>query len=189
MSNEAPPPPTPQRDGEGNGNGNRFGSDQGWPRWTIWAVLGVIAAVLFLPALLDNSESTPISYGDFLSKLRAEEVESGSYDNTNQRITGTLNDYAVPRADLFPEFETHHTETPTYINPMGVKGIGEAATIGATPCIVNAVVDALWRAGAGERALTLQMPATPERVLWGVEQMRKLKQTAATSVTTETTPA
>ena len=70
-------------------------------------------------------------------------LEELHYDDTGELITGTLNDYAMPRAHHFPMFESHHTTTPTYINPMGAKGIGEAATIGATPAAANAVIDAL----------------------------------------------
>ncbi len=87
-------------------------------------------------------------------------IEEMHYDESGELITGTLNDYAVPRAHHFPEFETHHTTTPTYINAMGVKGIGEAATIGATPCIANAVIDALEPWGITH----LDIPATPQRV-------------------------
>ncbi|MGH2615410.1 MAG: xanthine dehydrogenase family protein molybdopterin-binding subunit, partial [Thermomicrobiales bacterium] len=65
------------------------------------------------------------------------------YDDGGELLTGTLNDYALPKADGFPAFETHHTTTTTPINPLGAKGIGEAATIGATPTATNAVIDAL----------------------------------------------
>ena len=65
------------------------------------------------------------------------------YAPEGQLITGSLMDYAVPRAADFPAFTTAATVTPTPFNPMGAKGIGEAATIGSTPAIVNAVVDAL----------------------------------------------
>src|SRR5437899_4112688 len=71
-----------------------------------------------------------------------------------------LMDYAVPRADDLPSFTTDQTVTPTPHNPMGAKGIGEAATIGSTPAIVNAVVDALRRFGVRH----LNMPLRPERI-------------------------
>ena len=71
----------------------------------------------------------------------------------------------MPRASDSPRFRTKMDESvPCLTNPLGVKGVGELGTIGATPCVVNAVVDALSRAGAQERALALQMPLTPERV-------------------------
>jgi carbon-monoxide dehydrogenase large subunit len=84
---------------------------------------------------------------------------------SGQLLTGSLIDYALPRADLVRRFETRLDQsTPCRTNPLGVKGVGELGTIGATPAVVNAVVDALARAGAGERVFGLQMPLTPERV-------------------------
>lgn len=69
--------------------------------------------------------------------------EEAVYDSEGQLISGELTDYALPRAADIPRIETARTVTPTPVNPMGVKGVGEAGTIGATPCLVNAVVDAL----------------------------------------------
>ena len=69
--------------------------------------------------------------------------EEAVYDSEGQLITGELTDYAIPRAADLPRMETGRTVTPTPVNPMGVKGVGEAGTIGATPALVNAVVDAL----------------------------------------------
>ncbi len=82
------------------------------------------------------------------------------YDADGQLATGTLMDYAVPRAMDLPAFVTDQTVTPTPFNPMGAKGIGEAATIGSTPAVVNAVVDALKPFGVRH----LDMPLRPERV-------------------------
>jgi carbon-monoxide dehydrogenase large subunit len=65
------------------------------------------------------------------------------YDDSGELLTATLTDYAVPKAHHFPMFETNHTTTVTHINPLGAKGIGEAGTIGATPCAANALIDAL----------------------------------------------
>jgi len=86
--------------------------------------------------------------------------EEMTYDETGELVTGTLNDYAIPRAVGLPMFETHHTETPTYLNLLGAKGIGEAATIGSTPATANAVIDALEPFGIQH----LDIPCTPERV-------------------------
>jgi carbon-monoxide dehydrogenase large subunit len=69
-------------------------------------------------------------------------------------------DYAVPKAAYFPQFETANTVTTTPLNPLGAKGIGELATIGSTPAVVNAVVDALSPLGITH----LDMPLRPERV-------------------------
>jgi carbon-monoxide dehydrogenase large subunit len=69
------------------------------------------------------------------------------YDENGQLLSGSLMDYALPRADAFPTFVLDKTETPTPLNPLGVKGIGEAATVGSTPAIANAVADALQHRG------------------------------------------
>jgi aerobic carbon-monoxide dehydrogenase large subunit len=69
--------------------------------------------------------------------------EEAVYDSEGQLLSGELTDYALPRATDLPWMETARTVTPTPVNPMGVKGVGEAGTIGATPTLVNAVVDAL----------------------------------------------
>ncbi|MBA2469398.1 MAG: xanthine dehydrogenase family protein molybdopterin-binding subunit [Chloroflexia bacterium] len=92
--------------------------------------------------------------------------EEVHYDESGELITGTLNDYVVPRAHHFPEFESYHTETPTYLNPMGAKGIGEAATIGATPATVNAVIDALEPWGITH----LNTPFTPNRIWSAIQE-------------------
>ena len=97
--------------------------------------------------------------GQALCEQMVYERESG------QLQTGTLMDYALPRVDMARRFNTTLDQsTPCLTNPLGVKGVGELGTIGATPAVVNAVVDALNRAGAGERADRLQMPLTSERV-------------------------
>jgi len=75
-------------------------------------------------------------------------------------MTSSLMDYAFPKAEFFPSFELDRTETPTDVNPLGVKGVGETGTIASTPAVVNAVVDAL----AGLGITHLDMPLTPERV-------------------------
>jgi carbon-monoxide dehydrogenase large subunit len=70
-------------------------------------------------------------------------MEEAVYDEQGQLITGELMDYAIPRAGDLPWITTGRTVTPSPVNPMGVKGVGEAGTIGATPCLANAVADAL----------------------------------------------
>jgi aerobic carbon-monoxide dehydrogenase large subunit len=87
-------------------------------------------------------------------------LEEVVYDEQGQLLTGTLMDYALPHADTFPQFRTDHTETPTPLNPLGAKGIGEAATIGSTPAIVNAVLDALKPFGVRH----IDMPLRPEKI-------------------------
>lgn len=87
-------------------------------------------------------------------------LEEIVYDDSGELITATLNEYALPKAVDFCEFETHHTETRTYLNPLGAKGIGEAATIGSTPAVANAVIDALEPWGVTH----LDVPMTAEKV-------------------------
>lgn len=82
------------------------------------------------------------------------------YDADGNPITGTLTDYTIPTAAELPPYVTASTETPTPLNELGAKGIGEAATIGATPAVQNAVVDALSHLGVRH----VDMPCTPERV-------------------------
>ncbi len=86
--------------------------------------------------------------------------EEARYDEGGNLLTGSLLEYAVPRADMLPHWELHRTVTPTSVNPLGVKGIGEAATIGSTPAVANAVLDALRPFGVEH----LDTPLTPEKV-------------------------
>jgi aerobic carbon-monoxide dehydrogenase large subunit len=87
-------------------------------------------------------------------------LEEAVYDENGQLITGTLMDYAVPKPTDLPWFELDKTETPSPVNPLGVKGVGEAGTIGSTPAIVNAVVDALSPFGVRH----LDMPLKSEKI-------------------------
>src|SRR4029079_19286945 len=89
------------------------------------------------------------------------------YDReSHQLVTGSFMDYAVPRADFGTGmFRTEFdTSVPTALNPLRLKGVGDAGSVGATPAAVNAVLDALDRAGLGRDAERLQMPLTPEKV-------------------------
>lgn len=86
--------------------------------------------------------------------------EGAVYDDNGNLSSGSLLDYALPRADNFPGLELARTETPTNVNPLGVKGAGETGTIAATPAVVNAVMDALAPFGITH----LDMPLTAERV-------------------------
>jgi carbon-monoxide dehydrogenase large subunit len=92
--------------------------------------------------------------------------ESAVYDDNGQLISGTLMDYAVPTAAMIPDFELDHTVTPSPVNPMGVKGAGEAGTIASAQAVMNAVIDALSPFGVKH----MQMPATPERVWKAMHQ-------------------
>ncbi len=98
-------------------------------------------------------------------------LEEVVYDANGQLLSGTLMDYAIPRADLFPPFTVDKTETPTPLNPLGVKGIGEAATIGSTPAITNAVIDALQPFGVRH----IDIPLRPEKVWRAINNGRSEK--------------
>ncbi len=86
--------------------------------------------------------------------------EQAVYDDNGQLVTGELTDYAVPKASTMPWIESHHTTTPSPVNPLGVKGVGEAGTIGCSPALVNSVVDALSPLGVRH----IDMPLTPEKI-------------------------
>ncbi len=90
-------------------------------------------------------------------------IEEVVYADDGQPLTGSFMDYAIPRASDFPRFELESTVTPTPVNPLGAKGVGEAGTIGSTPCVVSAAVDALR--GFGVRHVDMML--RPER-LWRV---------------------
>lgn len=94
--------------------------------------------------------------------------EGAAYSEDGQLLTSSLLDYAIPKADFLPNFELAHTVTPTEVNPLGVKGIGEAGTIGSTPTIYNAVMDALQPLGVGK----VDMPLTPERVWRAIQEAK-----------------
>ena len=87
-------------------------------------------------------------------------LEEGIYDDDAQLITGSMLDYAIPKAENVPSFETARTVTPSPANPLGVKGAGETGTIAASPAVINAVVDALSPFGVRH----LDMPAKSEKV-------------------------
>ncbi|HEY7411287.1 MAG TPA: molybdopterin cofactor-binding domain-containing protein [Vicinamibacteria bacterium] len=95
--------------------------------------------------------------------------EAAVYDDSGQLLTGSMMDYALPKADAFPRFELGMTETPTTVNPLGVKGIGETGTIASTPAVYGAVMDALAPLGVKK----VDMPLTPERVWRAIEQAKK----------------
>ena len=83
-------------------------------------------------------------------------------------MTGTFADYALPTAAELPSFETDRTETPSPVNSLGVKGVGEAGTIAASPAVVNAVIDALRPLGV----TFIDMPLTPQRVWAAINEAK-----------------
>jgi carbon-monoxide dehydrogenase large subunit len=92
--------------------------------------------------------------------------EQAVYDDSGQLMTGELTDYAIPKAAYMPWIESSHTETPSPVNPLGVKGVGEAGTIGCSPAVVNSVVDALSVLGVRH----IDMPLTPEKIWKLIQQ-------------------
>ncbi len=107
------------------------------------------------PMLVDGQVHGGLAQG--IAQALFEGVE---YDEAGTPLTANLATYAMPSAAELPSFELAHTETPTPLNPLGAKGIGESATIGSTPAVQNAVIDALAHLGVRH----LDMPLTPERV-------------------------
>jgi aerobic carbon-monoxide dehydrogenase large subunit len=95
--------------------------------------------------------------------------EEAVYGEDGQLVTASFMDYAVPRADDFPNFHFETRNVPSTTNALGIKGAGEAGTIGATPAALNAVTDALWRA---YRIGHIEMPATPQRVWQAIQDAK-----------------
>jgi carbon-monoxide dehydrogenase large subunit len=107
------------------------------------------------PLLVDGQIHGGIVQG--LGQALFEEV---IYEENGQLITGSLMSYALPHAENLPRLQLARTKTPTPVNPLGAKGVGEAGTIGSTPAIVNAVVDALSPFGVTH----IDMPLKPEKI-------------------------
>ncbi len=107
------------------------------------------------PLLVEGQQHGGIAAG--VGQALLEEIR---FDADGNPITSNFADYAVPSAAELPMFETRSTETPTPLNPLGAKGIGEAATIGATPAVQNAVIDALAHLGVRH----IDLPCTSQRV-------------------------
>ncbi|WP_328403795.1 xanthine dehydrogenase family protein molybdopterin-binding subunit [Streptomyces sp. NBC_00390] len=101
--------------------------------------------------------------------------EEAVYDTEGNLLTGTMADYLVPSAVDLPDFVTDRTETPATSNALGVKGVGETATIASTPAVVNAVVDALRPLGVTD----VQMPCTPHRIWEAVRQAARAEEVSA----------
>jgi carbon-monoxide dehydrogenase large subunit len=94
--------------------------------------------------------------------------EGAFYDDDGQLLTGSMMDYALPKADFLPTIETARTETPSPHQPQGIKGVGETGTIASTPTVYSAVLDALAPLGVKK----LDMPLTPDRVWQAIQAAR-----------------
>jgi carbon-monoxide dehydrogenase large subunit len=98
-------------------------------------------------------------------------MENTAYDaSTGQLLSASLMDYALPRASDSPAFAFETSNVPCKTNPLGVKGAGEAGAIGSCPAVMNAILDALWRANYSVQSL--DMPATPQKIWAAMEQSR-----------------
>jgi len=116
------------------------------------------------PLLVEGQIHGGIAQG--LAQAMYEEVV---YDEHGQLVTASFMDYAVPKADMLPHYDLASTVTPSPVNSLGVKGVGEAGTIGSTPCAYNAVLDALKPFGIRD----LTMPLKPEKVWTAIRNAKK----------------
>jgi aerobic carbon-monoxide dehydrogenase large subunit len=121
------------------------------------------AGIVVNPVLTEGQRHGGIAQG--VAQALLEEMV---YDADGNPLTGTLADYAAITATELPSFELLDSETPTPINPLGVKGIGEAGTIGATPAVQNSVIDAVSHLGVRH----IDMPTTPARVWAAIREAR-----------------
>lgn len=121
------------------------------------------AGTVINPLLLEGQRHGGIAQG--VSQAMFEEVR---YDGDGNPITSNFADYAFPAASEMPSFELVGMETPTPVNPLGAKGIGESGTIGATPAVQSAIVDAVSHLGVKH----IDMPATNERVWAAIQEAR-----------------
>jgi carbon-monoxide dehydrogenase large subunit len=110
-------------------------------------------------------------HGGVIQGLGEALQEIAVYDDEAQLLTGTMMDYAVPRASQMPHLEVAHTVTPSPVNPLGIKGCGEAGTIASAACVVNAVTDALAPLGI----VHIDKPLTPARVWAAIQQAKGAK--------------
>ncbi|MFM7718751.1 MAG: xanthine dehydrogenase family protein molybdopterin-binding subunit, partial [Actinomycetota bacterium] len=115
------------------------------------------------PLLVDGQVHGGLGQG--IAQALYEEVR---FDEVGTPLTANLASYPMPSAAELPAFRLAHTETPTPLNPLGAKGIGESGTVGSTPAVQNAVVDALAHLGVRH----VDMPCTPERVSAAIRAAR-----------------
>jgi aerobic carbon-monoxide dehydrogenase large subunit len=94
-------------------------------------------------------------------------MERAVFDESGQLLTASFMDYCVPRADDLPQFDFETRNVPSTTNPLGLKGAGEAGSIGSTPAVMNAILDALWRA---YRIDHIDMPATPSAIYRAIQR-------------------
>ena len=136
--------------------------DQDTGQVTLLRVVAVDdCGVLVNPLLVEGQVHGAVAQG--VGQALTEQV---SYDENGQPMSASLMDYAVPFATTLPRIESYSVVTPSTLNPLGVKGMGESGTIGVTPALVNAVMDALSRYGVRH----LDMPLTPEKIWTAIQR-------------------
>jgi aerobic carbon-monoxide dehydrogenase large subunit len=118
------------------------------------------------PLLIDGQVHGGVAFG--IGQALYERIH---YDDDGQLVTGTFVDYALPTAAELPNFETDRTVTPSPVNTMGVKGVGEAGTIAASAAVANAVMDALKPLGVGY----LNMPLSPMRIWQAINEAQEAR--------------
>jgi carbon-monoxide dehydrogenase large subunit len=120
-----------------------------------WAAVDDVGKIIN-PMLVDGQ-----THGAIVQGVGQALLEECIHDpETAQLLSGSFMDYALPRADMFPDFVLENNEIPAPNNPLGVKGAGEGGTTGAPPALINAIVDAL----APYNVVDVRMPATPQRI-------------------------
>jgi aerobic carbon-monoxide dehydrogenase large subunit len=134
------------------------------PETGVVRLLRVVAVddcgVVVNPLLVEGQVHGAVAQG--IGQALTEHVQ---YDSSGQPMAGSLMDYAVPFAESMPNIESYSVVTPSTVNPLGVKGMGESGTIGVTPALVNAVMDALRPYGIRH----LDMPLTPEKIWTAIQ--------------------
>jgi aerobic carbon-monoxide dehydrogenase large subunit len=101
-------------------------------------------------------------------------MESIVFDADGQLVTGSFQDYAMPRAADFPDLVSELTEVPAKTNPLGIKGAGEAGATGAPPAVIGAILDALRPLGITQ----IDMPATPNKIWQAIHKVSSAKAAA-----------
>ena len=116
------------------------------------------------PLLADGQVQGGIAHG-----IGHSMYEAIVYSEDGQLLTGSFNEYALPKAHLVPHIENHYTITPSNVNELGVKGIGEAGAIAAQVCVANAIIDALKPFGIKH----LDSPYTPARIWKAIQEAKQ----------------
>lgn len=129
-------------------------TETGWVKIRSYVAVDDVGNVIN-PLIVDGQ-----LHGGIVQGIAQALFEEAAYDDSGNLVTASLADYLIPSAADVPSFTLARTETPSTLNPLGVKGVGEAGTIASTPAVVNAIVDALRPFGVTDVA----MPCTPERV-------------------------